>query len=286
MWWKPRCQLGIPHMCSSRVTHPARGVSPVPQAQLLAGARTSMSCLRAQGHSWVQTSSCAPAVLAEGQPNPSTAAPQVKGPETPRAGTLPPLSSSSLPLLPSQLRADSSRPGPGTLCSAPVAPCGASGLPSGASFPIAAPSAAHVLISPKGLGRCKERGQPPSSSSQLGATTRDLPPGPGTRSFLKIFPRELPDCPPAVLLACGFLSAQHSLACGFIPPHQMSRAGALAPPSAARGQLGPGTLSRHPQPPHRVSGILSTQSRAFPFDLISIWKCHKRRDNKISDAGK
>lgn len=99
MWWNPRCQLGIPLMCSPRVTHPAHGGLPC-----ATGAGTSMSCLRAQGHSWVQISSCAPAVLAEGHPNPTAAAPQVTEPEPPHAGRLPPLSSSSsLPIVPSQL---------------------------------------------------------------------------------------------------------------------------------------------------------------------------------------
>lgn len=38
-----------------------------------------------------------------------------------------------------------------------------------------------------------------------------------------------------------------------------------------------------PCTPHQTAG---TQSTALHLDLISVWKCHKRHDNKISDAGK
>lgn len=80
---------------------------------------------------------------------------------------------------------------------------------------------------------------------------------------------------------CGFLSALLSFHCGFIPSlTQTSRAGA---------QLAPDTpVQASPATPPGLWDPLHTNRahRALPLDLISIWKCHKRRENKLSDAGK
>ena len=59
--------------------------------------------------------------------------------------------------------------------------------------------------------------------------------------------------------------------------------GSLLPPQLPTSRGHSWTQTPIPRRPHQTAGA---QSRALHLDLISIWKCHKRRDNKISGAGK
>lgn len=194
MWWNPRCQLGIPLMCSPVSHTQPTGVSPVPQVPghrcRVSGLRATPGCKSPAVHQlcWLRDTQTPLQQLLKSQSHPMQGD-FLPSPPPPPSQEFPPSSG-----------ADSSGPSPVTLCSAPAAPCGsgAPGLPSGASLPIAAPSAAHALISPKGLGRhlIQREGtatlQQPAGCHHQGPSTRtslqepELSSKPSQRSFLTV----------------------------------------------------------------------------------------------------
>lgn len=150
------------------------------------------SCFGGQGHSWVQTSSCAPAVLAGKWDSQIPLQQLLKSQSQSHSmqGDFLPSPPPHSHYFPPSPGADSTGPSPVTLCSAAIVPrrSRASGLPPGASLPgpLAASCAVHVLISPKELGAA-ELGT--YLMQREGAATLQQPAGchhqgPSTRTYL------------------------------------------------------------------------------------------------------